>query len=46
MKKKVIAIVIVVAVLMIVGNNKEVEVIFKFKNEFNKAMDYLKRHNL
>lgn len=31
---------------IIVGNNKEVEVIFKFKNEFNKAMDYLKRHNM
>ncbi len=29
-----------------IGNNKEIEIDLKFKNQYNEAIDYLKRHNL
>lgn len=29
-----------------IGNNKEIEIDLKFKNQYNEALDYLKRHNL
>lgn len=29
-----------------IGNNKEIEIDLKFKNQYNGALDYLKRHNL
>lgn len=29
-----------------IGNNKEIEINLKFKNQYNEALDYLKRHNL
>lgn len=31
---------------IIVGNNKDIEVVLKFKNKYYQAIDYLKRHNL
>lgn len=29
-----------------IGNNKEIEIDLKFKNQYNEALDYLKRHDL
>lgn len=29
-----------------IGNNKESEIDLKFKNQYNRSLDYLKRHNL
>lgn len=29
-----------------IGNDKEIEIDLKFKNQYNEAIDYLKRHNL
>ena len=31
---------------IIIGDNKEVEVVLKFKNKYSQDIDYLKRHNL
>lgn len=29
-----------------IGNNKEIEISLKFKNQYNEAIDFLKRHNI
>ena len=29
-----------------IGNNKEIEIDLKFKNQYNEVLDYLKRYNL
>lgn len=29
-----------------IGNNKEIEIDLKFKNQYNEVLDYLKRHDL
>ena len=29
-----------------IGNNKEIEIDLKFKNQYNEVSDYLKRYNL